>query len=271
MRNKALIAIFMGAFSVCVSTVTHGDEKRVVLAADEWCPYNCSPEDVAKPGYMVEIAQAAFAKAGYKVEYKTMPFQRALQEVLKGSIDGAIAVDPETEKESLDVYLRTQGKVASFARSGTMAVTRVSFFTTSGTQWIFDPANPEASIAALGGKVGVPKGYSYDISPLLKRMDLLVEVSADAPLEQLLKMLEEGKIKAVIDDDAVINYVAGNIGLAGKVRYAGPAGDSLDCFIGFNAVHKDYAELLDKGVAEMRASGELTKIMQKYNMQDWKR
>jgi polar amino acid transport system substrate-binding protein len=270
MDNKTFTMFFIGFLSLCASALIHADEKAIVLAADEWCPYNCSPEDKARPGYMVEIAQAVFGKAGYRVEYKVMPFQRALQEVLKGSVDGAIAVDSETEKEALEAYLRTSGKVATFAKSGTMAVTRVSFFTASGTPWVFDPANPEASIKALGGKVGVPKGYSYDISPMLKKMDLLVEISADAPMEQLLKMLDSGKVKAVIDDDAVIQYVAGNIGLGGKVRFAGAAGDSLDCFIGFNAVHKDYAELLDKGVAEMRANGELTKIMQKYNMQDWK-
>ena len=271
MYNKMTVMFFVGLFSVCVSCLGHAAEKKIVLVADEWCPYNCSPEDMAKPGYMVEIAQAVFNKAGYQVEYRVMPFQRALQEVLKGAVDGAIAVDSGTAKEALEMYLRTSGKVAAFAQSDTMAVTQASFFTASGTQWTFDPTNSEASIAALGGKVGVPKGYAYDISPLLRKQGLLVEISGDAPMEQLLKMLDSGKVKAVIDDDAVIQYVAGNIGLADKVRHAGSTGDPLDCFIGFNAVHKDYAELLNKGVAEMRANGELTKIMQKYNMQDWKR
>ncbi len=270
MYNKIIAIFFVAFFSVFISCIGQAGEKKIVLAADEWCPYNCSPEDTARPGYMVEIAQAVFKKAGYQVEYKVMPFQRALHDVLKGSVDGAIAVDSETAREAQEMYLRTSGKMASFAPSDTMAVTRVSFFTASETQWTFDPANPEASIAALGGKVGVPKGYSYDISQLLRKMDLLVEISGDTPMEQLLKMLESGKVKAVIDDDAVIQYVAGNIGLAGKVRFAGAAGDTLDCFIGFNTTHKDYAELLDKGVAEMRANGELAKIMQKYNMQDWK-
>ena len=52
--------------------------KTITLAADEWCPYNCAEEDKAKPGYMIEIAQAILGKAGYTVEYKTMAFQRAI-------------------------------------------------------------------------------------------------------------------------------------------------------------------------------------------------
>lgn len=271
MFKRVLIYLYMVCMTVGYSGFLRAEQsKLIVLAADEWCPYNCSPEDKAKPGYMIEIAQAVFSKAGYKVEYRVMPFQRALQEVLKGGIDGAVGMDPETAKEAVDAYRRIADKEVQFANSPLMGVVNVSFYTPGTSQWIFDPANAEASMKALGGKVGVPQGYSYDISPLLKKLGLLVEIAGDAPMAQLLKMMDSGRISAVIDDDAVINYVANTNGLAGKVRYAGAAGEPLDIYVGFNAAHQDYADILTKGLEDMRQNGDLARILQKYNIKDWK-
>lgn len=36
-------------------------KKKVVLGADEWCPYNCTPGS-NQPGYVVELAKAIFEK-----------------------------------------------------------------------------------------------------------------------------------------------------------------------------------------------------------------
>lgn len=243
--------------------------KTVTLAADEWCPYNCSAEDKAKPGYIIEIAQTVLGKAGYRVEYKTMAFQRAMQEVLNGTLSGAICIDDPTATEAETLYQKANGKAARFLQTAPMGMPSVSIFTSSTSTWTFDPANPEASLKALGGKVGIPQGYSFDLSPTLQKMGLLVEISGDAPLQQLLKMLEGGRLAAIMDDSAVIQYEAAQIGLGNKIRLAGNTEDPLACTIGFNAKDKDYVDLLNKGIAELRASGELAKILQRYNIKDW--
>ena len=38
------------------------------LRADSWYPYNGDPK-AENPGYMVEVARLAFAKAGYQLDY----------------------------------------------------------------------------------------------------------------------------------------------------------------------------------------------------------
>ncbi|MEZ5494290.1 MAG: ABC transporter substrate-binding protein [Pseudomonadales bacterium] len=243
--------------------------KTITLAADEWCPYNCAEEDKAKPGYMIEIAQTVLSKVGYTVEYKTMAFQRAMQEVLNDTLTGVICVDTPTLAEAEALYQKTNSKPAGFIQTVAMGMPSVSIFTSSTSTWTFDPANPEASLKALGGKVGIPQGYSFDLSPTLQKMGLLVEISSDAPLQQLLKMLEGGRLAAIMDDSAVIQYEAAQIGLGNKIRFAGNTEDPLACTIGFNTKDKDYVDLLNKGIAELRASGELTKILQRYNIKDW--
>ena len=243
--------------------------KTITLAADEWCPYNCAEEDKAKPGYMIEIAQAILGKAGYTVEYKTMAFQRAMQEVLNGTLSGAVCVDTPTLAEAETLYQKTNGKPARFIQTAAMGMPSVSIFTASNSTWSFDPANPEASLKALGGKVGIPQGYSFDLSPTLQKMGLLVEISGDAPLQQLLKMLDSGRLAAIMDDNAVIQYEAAQIGLGNKIRLAGNTEEPLACTIGFSTADPEYVELLNKGIAELRANGELAKILQRYNIKDW--
>lgn len=44
----------------------------ITLVADEWCPYNCTP-DTDHPGFMIEIAQYAFEHAGHTIVYTTIP------------------------------------------------------------------------------------------------------------------------------------------------------------------------------------------------------
>ena len=46
------------------STFSNWDE--IILVADEWCPYNCTPGE-NKQGYIVEIAKHALESEGHKV------------------------------------------------------------------------------------------------------------------------------------------------------------------------------------------------------------
>ncbi len=251
-------------------TTAPAGSKVITLAADEWCPYNCVEDDKAKPGYIIEIAQAILSKAGYTVEYRTMAFQRAMQEVLAGSLSGAVCIDYATAAEAEALFQKTSGKKTSFAQTVPVGMPSVSIYTASNSAWTFDPANPEVSVKALGGKVGIPQGYSFDLSPVLQKQGLLVEIAGDAPMQQLLKMLDSGRVAAIMDDNAVIAYEASQMGLTNKIRFAGNAETPLACTIGFNAAHQDYVDLFNKGIAELRASGELAKILQRYNVNDWK-
>lgn len=63
-----------------------GDE--ITLRADEWCPYNCAP-DADKKGFMVDIATAVFEEAGHKVDYKLMPWARAVADTKEGKFTAA--------------------------------------------------------------------------------------------------------------------------------------------------------------------------------------
>jgi polar amino acid transport system substrate-binding protein len=77
-------AVLLAAAPVRAETIT--------LVADEWCPYNCAPGD-AKPGFLIEIARRIFEPAGFGVDYKIVPWARAIRDARAGrytAIVGAI-------------------------------------------------------------------------------------------------------------------------------------------------------------------------------------
>lgn len=69
--------------SVILLTAVTSSADTISIVADEWCPYNCSPES-DKPGYMIEIAAAVFQKSGHTVDYKTINWSRAIDKARKG-------------------------------------------------------------------------------------------------------------------------------------------------------------------------------------------
>ena len=61
-----------------------GAELRLV--ADEWFPYNGRP-GAPNEGYMIDLARRIAADAGERVDYRTLDWRRALEEVRAGRAD----------------------------------------------------------------------------------------------------------------------------------------------------------------------------------------
>jgi len=60
--------------------------KTITVRADAWPPYNDQPNSKL-PGYMIEIAEYAFKKNGYQLDYQLLSWERSLEQVATGEID----------------------------------------------------------------------------------------------------------------------------------------------------------------------------------------
>ena len=69
--------------------------------------------------------------------------------------------------------------------------------------------------------MGIPLGLFTDLTPTLQKMGLLVEISGDAPLQQLLKMLNQRQSGSDHGRCSGNQLEAAQIGLADKIRLAG--------------------------------------------------
>lgn len=74
------------------------------IKADEWCPFNCLPDTDSK-GYMIELAEKIFEKAGHRIKYEVMPWSRSIDHARKGKIE-AIAGATKGEVPTFIFYVQ---------------------------------------------------------------------------------------------------------------------------------------------------------------------
>ena len=250
---KALLLIFISV--VIITPILWADE--LVIAADPWCPYVCEPGS-AKPGFMVEIAKTVFAKAGHSVLYKTEPWARAIKNSRDGKNNGAFGAFISDAPDHIfsDEALGTS----------TTAV-----FVKKGSTWKYTGA---ASLENVS--LGVIRGYSYgeEIDNYVKKHEgNSKRVQLSNTLDSLVQKLVRGRIGAFPDDRMVVGWYLKQNNLNGKLQEAGVAIEAEGVHIAFSpklASSKKYIKILSTGVKTIRKSGELSKILARYGLKDWK-
>lgn len=255
MKRTMLLATALVALALPV----RADE--VVFAADLWCPYNCIP-DSDKPGYMVEIAARAFASAGHKFSYKTMPWARALADAASGKITGVFGASPDEAKDLL--YPKQP-----------LAQSRNVLAVPAGSPFVW------ASIKSLEPvALGIIQDYSYGatldayIKANLKNPSRIQVLSGDTPLLGNLRKLQAARIGATVDDVNVLTYTLTSENLTNAVRLVDIADAPSPLFIGLSPKPPQaaaYAALLDTTVEALRVSGDLDKILARYGLKDWEK
>lgn len=230
--------------------------EKIVLQADPWCPHTCEAQ-ASQPGYMVEIAKAAFAARGHQVEYRTVPWARAIADVRAGKVAGAIGA-LRTEAQDLVVHHEPLGRQAN-----AMAVR-------AGDAWVFK------GLGSLDGKVvGAILDYSYspEIDAWLSEHKAGVRFTGgENALARNLRMLASGRLDVVVEDEAVLLHQLRSSPERDRVRIAGRMGGG-DLFIAFAHAGGRGVRLahdLDQGIRDLRASGELQRILASYGLRDWK-
>ena len=226
------------------------------LAADSWCPFNCEAE-AEKPGFLIEIARTIFGDRGIEVEYLVMPWKRAVSEARSGRVDGIVGA----------LYSDAPGFIfpaseCGFAQNG---------FFTLRPDWTYD--GPES---LQGLTFGTARGYSYgrEIDELIGRGLLNADmISGNAPIVSNLQKLKAGRVDVVVAERSVLVLEAERLGLGDRIRFAGTPDTGNNVYIAFSpegARSRQYAGMIDQGMAELRASGRLRKIMARYGLKVWR-
>lgn len=252
--RRALLATALLLFA---AVPAKADEIK--LRADEWCPYNCSPGS-DKPGFAIEIARAVFAPD--TISYETLPWSRALAAAAAGDIDGAVGASVN-EAPTLVFPENTLGPLTNV-----VATTKASSFVYDG-------------VGSLGGKsLAAVRDYEYGppiddyIAAHAGDRSLVRLISGDDVTSQLVKMLIAGRADAIVEAETVLSFTAEEDGVLDQlVKTPLPADNDPDgdVNIGFtnNARGQALAKRFSDGLAALRASGELAKILARYGLTDW--
>lgn len=234
----------------------------VRLEADPWCPYNCVPNS-AHPGYMIDVARAILSPQGYTVVYRTEPWSRVLVETRQGIVDGALGATFE------------DGHGLVFGREALGVDHTVVAF--AGDR----PAHYSGPHSLDGLRIGIIDNYGYNnggpIDQYLaarRRQDpnSVVVLSTDHALWQLIEMLRLHRIDVLFASGNVLSYTLKMMGLQGHLQVRDTAAYNV-VNIAFtpDARGRKLARLMDKGIRQLRRSGELTKILAPYGLTDWVR
>lgn len=248
------------ASSLALGAEAQAPARMLQIRADLWCPYNCDPAS-DRPGFMIEIARRSLAPHGVGVEYRTMPWARALLEVRAGGIDGVVGANVE-DARGLVMPPRPYG------RSEDVLVVR------RGERFVFDGP------AAFGDRrVAIVLDYAYSdtINEWLEvnRSDprRVQPASGDDALPVNLRKLMASRVDVVIEDENVAHRAIGAMGLSDRVEIV-MTGESQDLFIALGRHLPDaqvIAGWLADGIDALRDSGELDTILSRYGMRDWRR
>jgi polar amino acid transport system substrate-binding protein len=246
----AVFACIIGFTGICQAG------EQVTLAADAWPPYCGEPGE--KPGSMVEVAKAIFEDAGYTVTYSLLPWTRVLSEVAKGKLDGAVAAGIH------------DGLVVP---SEPAVMCSADFFVLKKSAWRYTGIDTLEKVS-----IGVADGYTWGepIDAYTAKYTGTSKVQAaggDAPLETNIRKLMAGRVDAVLETPAVFWDTVAKMGLAkNDFVHAGTVVGLTPYYIGFspNERGKKLAAVFDEKMAELRKSGRLAKILERYGMTDWK-
>lgn len=248
----------LGALVVLLVLAGGAQAATISIVADEWCPYNCAPGS-EKPGYMIEIAQKVLGEAGHTIDYRNMPWSRAIEEARRGKFDAIVGA--------------ARGDATDFVfPAARLGVSANVLMVKAGNPWRYTDM---ASLEAVS--LGTIRDYSYGdeldayVGAHEKDPKRVQVASGDTALETNFKKLEAGRIDVLVEDRNVVEYHLAGSGQSAAFGAAGDLGED-DLFIAFSPANpnaSEYAKLLGEGVQKLRASGELAAILAKYGLKDW--
>lgn len=91
-KISAILAIVIAAVMIAGCSLQSDDEKEdtrpvIVVGSDNYPPYNFRDEDGVATGIDVDLAKEAFGRMGYRVEVRTIEWERKTELVDSGEID----------------------------------------------------------------------------------------------------------------------------------------------------------------------------------------
>lgn len=229
------------------------------VTADPSCPYVCpdlqNPTTLAQqPGIVFEILEAILEPAGIQIRVELLPYSRSLRSVQLGEHD-AMLVTLKDDAPSL-YYHQTP-----------IAMAKGCFVTRSDNAWHYQGI-PSLEQVRFGGTLGYKYGPLKAFVERSNPNNLMM--SGEETFDRLLYMVEIGRLDATIEDINVIDYRLKQLQLTHKLHLAGCLPPLIPLYVGISPhypTREPLANRIDRGLDELKTSGQLKLIMQKYGFE----
>jgi len=254
MKTGLKLVTFLCGLSMAAAAVA----ESVSIRADTWCPYNCEPGS-EKPGYMIELLEAALEPHGHSIDYQNMNWVRSIAMAKTGQITGVVGASEE--------------EVPGFRLSPELGVWDLAIAVRKG-----EAVDMTSDTPFRGRTIGAIRGYEYGgiitayIEEHTADNTIVQLVGGETPLESNLRKLASGRVDMVPDDAAVLRYTIASLGLQDEFELIS-VDEPSSLYAAFSPeleISVSLAAQLETAVSEMRADGRLASILAKYGLEDWK-
>jgi polar amino acid transport system substrate-binding protein len=243
------------ALILSFTVVSNAKDKIVTLRSDVWCPYVC--DDKKNPGALVELSELVFGYEGYKIDFKTLSWARAVSDTEKGLFNGIVGASHS------DAPTFVFPKIIPLSMNS-------CFYTHPDSKWTY-----KGHSSLVKAKLGASIGYTYG-----EEADTYIEknkankaavelIGGDDPSLSNIKKLQAKRLDVIIDDRNVLNYnLRKNKDLNFQPRSAGCL-KPIDLSLGFSPKlpeSKEFAKAFDTGLEKAKANGNHKKIIEKYGI-----
>jgi len=251
------MAIILGV--LILSPFSASEAEEITLVADQWPPFNCDAAE-EEQGYMIDIAREIFSKHGITVIYKNISWNRAVSETKKGDFNGIVGAS-KTDAEGF-IFPDEE-----------MARNTMAFYVNNKSDWTYKDLSSLKTVC-----LGTVDEYDYRdwlntyITENRKDHTKVQVMTGEHPLNRNLQKLVGGRIDVIVDNNAAIAYAAKKLGVSDKIKPAWFGGEVSFIYIAFSPALNSstrYARILSEGIKEIRNTGRLKIIMEKYGLQDW--
>lgn len=231
----------------------------ITIRSDEWLPYN-GGSNMKPAGYMIEMAEAIAQKNGHEIEYRVLLWDDSLAAVRKGLTDCVVGAY-KSDAEDLVYPSKAWGRSAQ------------TFFGYEDLKWQYQGLESLAKV-----RVGVAEGYSYgDLDPYLDankgdKTKVVVVPKLGRLIVRLIAQVVSKRIDVFLEDANVAKSGLKQAEMSDRIVSKGAVGELNDVYIACTPVGsrgRELADMFDKGTIELRASGQLAKILATYNLTDW--
>lgn len=252
-----MIGRLLVIFIVFFLMQAQASERPLKMLVGIWCPYNC--HDGSKiNGYVVDLIVSAYGSADIEVVVDYSSFGRAIKLLRSGDID------------LYPTFYKSDAPDLIFSKSA-IGTSQNWFFVRKSTQWEYSSFESLKKIDLLG----LIPSYSYE-EPIeqFKRQfpQQIVYNNQDNEIKDLLRMLVRGRISAIYDDIDVVRFYARELSYLDDIKLAGSTDVENDVFVGFSPMLENvevYRNVLENKINELRNTGELKSILDRYHVSDW--
>lgn len=222
MRALKLVLLALFALPVWAQHGAEAVEPQSVTVAISHAPPYRVVEDGVRSGLYVDVFEAITAHLGWTVRYREAPIRRALLLVQQGEVDVVLGPRRTEDREQYLDYA-----IPAFSSE------RYLFFYQTGTQRI------ERYEDLYGRVIGVVEGASY--FPRFDADDKILKESAPR-YENLMLMMERGRVDVVVAPEVVGQYTANRLGLKVSVSPFSVPGERRYIAVALDSPIHDYVD-----------------------------